>query len=219
LKNVSFKVKAGEHVAILGRMGSGKTTLHKLILGLYRPTSGAILIDGIDSRQIDPAELRRSIGYVQQDTNLFFGSLRDNITIATPHAEDSQVLQAAKIAGIDEFVNMHPKGFDMSVGERGETLSGGQRQGVGIARAMMDNPAIILLDEPTSAMDHSGEELVKKHLIEASEGKTLMVITHRSSLFDLVKRIIVIDTGKVVADGNKEQVIEALRTGKIGKSS
>ena len=219
LKNISFKVKAGEHVAILGRMGSGKTTLHKLILGLYRPTSGAILIDGIDSRQIDPAELRRSIGYVQQDTNLFFGSMRDNITIAAPHAEDSQVLHAAKIAGIDEFINKHPKGFDMSVGERGETLSGGQRQGVGIARAMIDNPAIILLDEPTSAMDHSGEELVKKHLIEASEGKTLMVITHRSSLFDLVKRIIVIDTGKVVADGNKEQVIEALRTGKIGKSS
>jgi ATP-binding cassette subfamily C protein LapB len=219
LKNISFKVKAGEHVAILGRMGSGKTTLHKLILGLYRPTSGAILIDGIDSRQIDPAELRRSIGYVQQDTNLFFGSMRDNITIATPHAEDSQVLHAAKIAGIDEFINKHPKGFDMSVGERGETLSGGQRQGVGIARAMIDNPAILLLDEPTSAMDHSGEELVKKHLIEASEGKTLMVITHRSSLFDLVNRIIVIDTGKVVADGNKEQVIEALRTGKIGKSS
>jgi ATP-binding cassette subfamily C protein LapB len=218
LKNVSFKISAGEHVAILGRMGSGKTTLHKLILGLYRPTSGAILIDGIDSRQIDPAELRRNIGYVQQDTNLFFGSMRDNIAITSPHAEDSQVLQAAKIAGIDEFINSHPKGFDMSVGERGETLSGGQRQGVGIARAIINNPPIILLDEPTSAMDHSGEELVKKNLIEMSVGKTLMVITHRSSLFDLVNRIIVIDTGKVVADGNKEQVIEALRTGKVGKS-
>jgi ATP-binding cassette subfamily C protein LapB len=218
LKNVSFKINAGEHVAILGRMGSGKTTLHKLILGLYQPTSGAILIDGIDSRQIDPAELRRSIGYVQQDTNLFFGSMRDNIAITSPHAEDSQVLQAAKIAGIDEFINMHPKGFDMPVGERGETLSGGQRQGVGIARAMINNPPIILLDEPTSAMDHSGEELVKKNLVEASFGKTLLVITHRSSLFDLVSRIIVIDTGKVVADGNKDQVIEALRTGKVGKS-
>ncbi|MGZ8252795.1 MAG: type I secretion system permease/ATPase [Methylophilaceae bacterium] len=218
LKNVSFKIRAGEHVAILGRMGSGKTTLHKLILGLYRPTSGAILIDGIDSRQIDPAELRRSIGYVQQDTNLFFGSMRDNITIAAPHVEDSQVLQAAQIGGIDEFINMHPKGFDMPVGERGETLSGGQRQGVGIARAMINNPSIILLDEPTSAMDHSGEELVKKRLIEVSAGKTLIVITHRSSLFDLANRIIVIDNGKVVADGNKEQVIDALRTGKVGKS-
>jgi ATP-binding cassette subfamily C protein LapB len=218
LKNVSFKISAGDHVAILGRMGSGKTTLHKLILGLYRPTSGAILIDGIDSRQIDPAELRRCIGYVQQDTQLFYGSMRENIAITSSHAEDQQILEAAKIGGIDEFVNMHPKGFDMPVGERGETLSGGQRQGVGIARAVINNPNILLLDEPTSAMDHSGEELVKKRLVEMSVGKTLVVITHRSSLFDLVNRIIVIDGGKIVADGNKEQVIDALRTGKVGKS-
>ncbi|MFM9834964.1 MAG: type I secretion system permease/ATPase [Methylophilaceae bacterium] len=218
LKNVSFKIRAGEHVAVLGRMGSGKTTLQKLILGLYQPTSGAILIDGIDSRQIDPAELRRCIGYVQQDTSLFFGSMRDNIAIAAPHVDDAQVLNAANIGGIAEFINMHPKGFDMPVGERGETLSGGQKQGVGIARAMINNPSIILLDEPTSAMDHSGEEYVKTRLKEASEGKTLMVITHRSSLFDLATRIIVIDSGKIVADGAKDQVIEALRTGKIGKA-
>ena len=218
LKNVSFKVRAGEHIAILGRMGSGKTTLQKLILGLYQPTTGAILIDGIDSRQIDPAELRRSIGYVQQDTNLFFGSMRDNISIAAPHADDTQILNAANIGGIAEFINMHPKGFDMPVGERGETLSGGQKQGVGIARAMINNPSIILLDEPTSAMDHSGEEFVKARLKETALGKTLMVITHRSSLFDMVNRIIVIDSGKIVADGGKEQVIEALRTGKVGKA-
>ena len=189
LKNVSFKIRAGEHVAVLGRMGSGKSTLQKLILGLYRPTSGAILIDGIDARQIDPAELRRSIGYVQQETNLFFGTMRENICIAAPHAEDTQVLMAANIGGIAEFVNTHPKGFDMPVGERGETLSGGQRQGVGIARAMINNPSIILLDEQTSAMDHSGEDYVKTRLKEASEGKTMMVITHRSALFDLVSRI------------------------------
>jgi len=218
LRNVSFKIRAGEHLAILGRMGSGKTTLQKLILGLYQPTSGAILIDGIDSRQIDPAELRRCIGYVQQDTNLFFGSMRDNITIAAPHVDDAQVLKAANIGGIAEFINMQPKGFDMPVGERGETLSGGQKQGVGIARAMINNPSIILLDEPTSAMDHSGEEFVKARLNENSVGKTLMVITHRTSLFDLVDRIIVIDSGKIVADGGKEQVIEALRTGKVGKA-
>jgi ATP-binding cassette, subfamily C, bacterial LapB len=218
LKNVSFKIRAGEHIAVLGRMGSGKTTLQKLILGLYQPTSGAILIDGIDSRQIDPAELRRNIGYVQQDTSLFFGSMRDNIAIGAPHADDAQVLNAANIGGIAEFINVHPKGFDMLIGERGETLSGGQKQGVGIARAMINNPSIILLDEPTSAMDHSGEEYVKARLKEVSEGKTLIVITHRSSLFDLATRIIVIDNGKVVADGGKEQVIEALRTGKIGKA-
>jgi ATP-binding cassette subfamily C protein LapB len=144
--------------------------------------------------------------------------MRENIAITSSHAEDQQVLEAAKIGGIDEFVNMHPKGFDMPVGERGETLSGGQRQGVGIARAVINNPNILLLDEPTSAMDHSGEELVKKRLVEMSVGKTLVVITHRSSLFDLVNRIIVIDGGKIVADGNKEQVIDALRTGKVGKS-
>jgi ATP-binding cassette subfamily C protein LapB len=218
LKNVSFKIRAGEHVAVLGRMGSGKTTLQKLILGLYQPASGAILIDGIDSRQIDPAELRRNIGYVQQDTSLFFGSMRDNIAIGAPHADDAQVLNAANIGGIAEFINVHPKGFDMLIGERGETLSGGQKQGVGIARAMINNPSIVLLDEPTSAMDHSGEEFVKARLKEVSEGKTLIVITHRSSLFDLATRIIVIDNGKVVADGGKEQVIEALRTGKVGKA-
>lgn len=218
LNKVSFKIKAGEHVVILGRMGSGKTTLQKLVLGLYQPTSGSILIDGIDSRQIDPAELRRSIGYVQQDTNLFFGSMRENIAIATPHADDAQVLKAANIGGIADFVNTHPNGFDMAIGERGETLSGGQRQGVGIARAMLHDPSIILLDEPTSAMDHSGEEFVKQRLKEATVGKTVMIISHRSSLFDLADRIIVIDQGKVVADGAKEQVIEALRTGKVGKA-
>lgn len=218
LSNISFKMRPGEHVAILGRMGSGKTTLHKLILGLYQPSSGAILIDGIDSRQIDPAELRRSIGYVQQETSLFYGSMRDNIAIAVPHADDALVLSAAHIGGIDEFINTHPRGFDMAIGERGETLSGGQRQGVGIARAVIHNPSILLLDEPTSAMDHSGEELVKRRLMEVGVGKTLLVITHRSSLFELVDRIIVIDSGKIVADGNKEQVIEALRTGKVGKA-
>lgn len=218
LTKVSFKIKAGEHVALLGRMGSGKSTIHKLILGLYKPTEGAILIDGIDARQIDPAELRRSIGYVQQDTHLFYGTMRENITMRSPHADDASVLKAASVGGIDEFVNAHPKGFDLLVGERGETLSGGQKQGVGIARAFVSNPAIVLLDEPTSAMDHSGEDAVKKRLAEATNSSTMVLISHRSALFDLVDRIIVIDAGRVVADGNKANVIEALRTGKVGKA-
>jgi len=218
LTKVSFKIKAGEHAAILGRMGSGKTTIHKLILGLYQPTAGAILIDGIDARQIDPAELRRCVGYVQQDTQLFYGSMRDNITISSPHVDDETVLAAAHVGGIDEFVNAHPKGFDMLVGERGETLSGGQKQGVGIARAFIARPAIILLDEPTSAMDHSGEEAIKRRLVEATGNKTLLLISHRSSLYDLVNRIIVIDSGRIVADGPKDQVTDALRNGKIGKA-
>src|SRR5690606_12771581 len=144
----------------LGRMGSGKTTLHKLILGLYQPTSGAVLVDGIDIRQLDPAELRRNIGYVQQDTNLFFGTMRDNIALTAPHVEDEAIIQAARVGGIDDFIDQHPNGYDMAIGERGETLSGGQRQGVGIARAIINHPPILLLDEPTSSMDHSCEELV-----------------------------------------------------------
>jgi len=218
LTKVSFKIKAGEHVAILGRMGSGKSTIHKLILGLYQPISGAVLIDGIDARQIDPAELRRCVGYVQQDTQLFYGSMRDNLTISAPHVDDTAVLAAAHVGGIDEFVNAHPKGFDLLVGERGETLSGGQRQGVGIARAFISKPAILLLDEPTSAMDHSGEDAIKRRLVEATRNKTLVLISHRSSLYDLVNRIIVIDSGRIVADGPKDQVTDALRNGKIGKA-
>jgi len=218
LTNVSFKIKAGEHVALLGRMGSGKSTIHKLILGLYQPSSGAILIDGIDIRQIDPAELRRCVGYVQQDTQLFYGSMRDNIAISSNYVSSQEILEAAQIGGIDEFINSHPKGFDMLVGERGETLSGGQRQGVGIARAMINKPAIFLLDEPTSAMDHSGEEIIKKRLAIAMQNKTMVLISHRSTLFDLAQRIIVVDSGRIVADGEKSQIIEALRAGKIGKA-
>lgn len=219
LRGVSLRLKAGERVAILGRIGSGKTTLQKLILGLYRPTGGAVLIDGIDMRQLDPAELRRAVGYVPQDITLFFGSLRDNLTIASPHADDAAILRAAHVGAIDEFVNAHPMGFDMPVGERGESLSGGQRQGVAIARAMINDPPILLLDEPTGSMDHSSEEEIKRRLALAAEGKTMIVITHRTSLLDLVDRIIVIDGGRIVADGPKAQVVEALRQGRIGRSA
>lgn len=219
LRNVSLKIRAGEHIAILGRVGSGKTTLEKLILGLYQPTSGAVLVDGIDLRQLDPAELRRSVGYVPQDVTLFYGSLRDNLTIATPTADDAAVLRAAQIGGILEFVNRHPRGFDMMVGERGESLSGGQRQAVAIARAAIHDPPVLLMDEPTGSMDHSSEEEIKQRLREFATGKTLIVITHRTSLLDLVDRIIVIDAGKIVADGPKAQVVEALRQGRIGKAS
>lgn len=218
LNRISFRIRPGEHVGLIGRMGSGKTTINKLILGLYQPTEGAILIDGIDARQIDPAELRRSIGYVQQDNHLFYGTLRDNITLRHQHADDQAVLRAAQVGGIAEFVNTHPKGFDLEVGERGDTLSGGQRQGVGIARAFVTSPQIVLLDEPTSAMDHSGEETVKRNIAEATADKTLIVISHRNAMLELAERLIVIDSGQIVADGNKEDVTAALRAGKVGKA-
>lgn len=218
LRNVSFKIQPGEKVAILGRVGSGKTTLEKLILGLYRPTGGAVLVDGIDQRQLDPAELRRHIGYVQQDVMLFYGTLRENITLGMPLADDAQVLKAAHIGGILELVNNHPQGFDMLVGERGESLSGGQRQGVAIARAVIHDPSILLLDEPTASMDHSSEEEIKKRLTEFMPGKTTIIVTHRTSLLELVDRIIVMDAGRIVADGPKDQVVQALRQGRIGKA-
>jgi ATP-binding cassette subfamily C protein LapB len=219
LRNLSFSIKPGEKVAILGRIGSGKTTLEKLILGLYRPTEGAVLVDGIDLRQLDPAELRRQIGYVQQDVMLFYGSLRENITLGAPLADDAAIVKAAEIGGILDLVNQHPKGFDMLVGERGESLSGGQRQGVAIARAVINDPPIMLLDEPTSSMDFSSEDDIKRRLTEFSSGKTVVLISHRTSLLDLADRIIVMDGGRIMADGPKEQVITALRQGRVGKAA
>jgi ATP-binding cassette subfamily C protein LapB len=217
LRNVSLRIQPGEHVGILGRVGSGKTTLEKLILGLYRPTSGSVLVDGIDLRQLDPAELRRNIGYVAQDLMLFYGTLRENITLGAPLADDEQVLQAARAAGIMDLVNASPEGFDMQVGERGASLSGGQRQAVALARALINDPPMLLLDEPTSSMDHSTEEDAKQNLRSFAEGKTMIVVTHRTSLLELVDRIIVVDGGRVVADGPKAQVVEALRQGRIGR--
>ena len=219
LRDVSFKLNPGERVAILGRNGSGKTTIEKLIAGLYEATSGTVLLDGIDIRQLDPAELRRNMGYVSQDVNLFFGSLRDNIAFGAPHATDEMVLDAVRLSGLTEFVNQHPMGLAMPVGEQGQLLSGGQRQSVSIARALLNDPSILLLDEPTGSMDHTSEEEFKRNLMRFAAHKTLVVITHRTSLLELVNRIIVIDAGKIVADGPKEQVVEALRQGQIGRAS
>ncbi|MCD8512817.1 MAG: ATP-binding cassette domain-containing protein [Nitrincola sp.] len=219
ITNMSFKINAGEHVAILGRNGSGKTTLEKLILGLYAPESGSILVDGVDLRQIDPAELRRQIGYVPQDVSMFFGTLKENMTVGCPNAEDHQILRAANLSGLAPFINAHPAGFDMQVGERGQLLSGGQRQSIAIARALISDPPILLMDEPTGSLDHTSEELFKQNLTRYSQGKTLIVITHRSSLLTLADRIIVIDGGKIVADGPKANVMEALRQGRIGSAN
>lgn len=219
LREVTFKINPGEHVAILGRNGSGKTTIEKLVAGLYEPTSGTVLLDGIDVRQLDPAELRRNMGYVAQDVNLFFGSLRDNIALGAPHATDEAILETVRLSGLAEFVNQHPMGLAMPVGEQGQLLSGGQRQSVSIARALLNDPPILLMDEPTGALDHTSEEEFKRNLTQFSAHKTLLVITHRTSLLELVNRIIVIDGGKIVADGPKEQVVEALRQGRIGRAS
>ena len=218
VKDVSFRINAGEHVAILGRVGSGKSTLAKLILGLYRPSDGVISIDGIDIRQLDPAELRRSIGYVSQDVTLFYGSLRDNIVLGSPLSDDEAILNAITISGMEDLINAHPDGVDMQVGERGAQLSGGQRQSVGIARAVVHEPGILLLDEPTSAMDRATENLIKQNLRQFLQGRTALLITHRISLLDFVDRVIVMDRGKIVADGPKDQVLQAMRGGRVSKA-
>ncbi|SDM93194.1 ATP-binding cassette, subfamily C, LapB [Franzmannia pantelleriensis] len=221
IRDISLKIKPGEKVALLGRVGSGKSTLNKLMLGLYEPTSGAVLLDGVDIRQFDPIELRRHIGYVPQDVSLFYGSLRENVVAGggSEGVEDEALLQALTISGIDELVDQHPHGVDLPVGERGQMLSGGQRQGVAIARAVVHDPQILLFDEPTSAMDHASEEAFKKRLSEYAAAKTMVVVTHRTSLLSLVDRIVVVDNGKIVADGPKDKVVEALRSGQIGRAN
>jgi len=218
LVDVSFKIKPGEKVALLGRVGSGKSTLQKLAMGLFQPSEGAVLIDGIDLRQLDPAEYRKQVGYMPQDLTLFHGTLRDNIVIAHPYASDSDVLKAAEQANLLEFVNRHPQGFDMTISERGDSLSGGQRRCVALARAVLGEPPVVLMDEPTGSMDHSTEVAVKSSLAAFIAGRTWIVVTHRNSLLEMVDRIIVIDNGKIVADGSRQSVITALQQGKIGKA-
>ena len=213
LRDVSFKIAAGERVGLIGRVGSGKTTVEKLLLGLYQPGQGAVLVDGTELRQIDPADLRRNIGCVPQDLFLFQGTLRENIAMAVPHADDAAILRVARAAGVDDFAARHPMGYDMPVGERGEALSGGQRQAIAIARALLLEPPILILDEPTSFMDNTAESRVKERLEAELGGRTLLLITHRASLLSLVDRLIVLEDGRVAADGPREEVLNRLADG------
>ncbi|MFL6661984.1 MAG: type I secretion system permease/ATPase [Rhizobacter sp.] len=219
LDGLSFKITAGERVALIGRVGSGKSTIQRLMMGLYQPTDGAVLLDGIDLRQLDPADVRRNCGHVSQDVTLFYGTLRDNIAFGMPYADDSAIVAAAEVAGMTEFVNRHPRGFDMTVGERGESLSGGQRQGVGIARAVLHNAPILLLDEPTSAMDFSTEAQITQRMGSFVHNKTVVLVTHRTSMLAMVTRVIVIDGGKIVADGPRDRIMEALASGRIARAA
>jgi ATP-binding cassette subfamily C protein LapB len=219
LDGVSFRIQSGEKVAFIGRVGSGKSTLQRLAMGLYQPTAGAVLVDGIDLRQLDPADLRRNMGYVSQDVLLFQGTLRENIAFGLPYADDAAVVAAIETAGLSDFVNRHPHGVGLAVGERGESLSGGQRQSVGIARAVLHNAPLLLLDEPTSAMDYSSEAQITSRLAAFARDRTLLLVTHRTSLLSLVDRVIVVDGGKVVADGPRDRIMEALQSGRIARAA
>jgi len=206
LKSVSFSIQPGEHVAILGRIGSGKSTLVRLLLGLYKPDAGSILLDGADIRQIDPGDLRRHVGAALQEPWLFTGTIMQNIAVGADRPRDEDILRSAAAAGVTDFLNQHPDGFDRVLNERGEGLSGGQRQAIALARTLTGNPSVLVFDEPTSSIDVQTEQAIVQRLAEATKGRTLIVVTHRPSLLELVDRVIVIDDGRVVADGPKSLV-------------
>ncbi|HWD31409.1 MAG TPA: type I secretion system permease/ATPase [Pseudomonas sp.] len=218
LNSVSFSVKPGERIGIIGRSGSGKSTLARLLMGFYEPDEGQILLDNLDLRQLDIADLRHQLGYVAHDLPLLAGSLRDNLTLGARYVSDARMLEVAELTGVSELARQHPQGFDRPVGERGQLLSGGQRQAVLLARAMLLEPPIMILDEPTSHMDNASEDQLRQRLHGWVQGKTLLLVTHRTSMLSLVDRLLVLDNGKVVADGPKEAVIDALRKGRVGSA-
>lgn len=204
VNGVSFKIKPGEKVALLGRTGSGKSTVNKLITGLYKPQSGAVFIDGIEVSQYGPANLRSNINYVSQNFTLFSGTLRENIIFKAPYADDETIIKAAYAGGLEEYIKSNSRGLDAMLQERGANLSGGQRQGVAIARAFLLDAPIVLLDEPTNSMDGTIEGTVKENLKERIGNRTLILVTHKNNLLDMVDRVIVLDEGKKCFDGAKE---------------
>lgn len=215
IDGASFIINEGEKVGLIGRIGSGKSTLARLAMGLYDPSEGTILFDDTDYRQIDPADLRRNVAYIAQDVVLFHGTVRDNITASMPHAGEEDILAAAEASGVHDFISHHPMGYDAPVGERGEGLSGGQRQCVALARAMLLKPNIYICDEPTNAMDTQAETVFSKHIEEQTQDKTLILITHRHHLLALVDRLIMIDQGRVIMDGERDKVLQAIASGQI----
>ena len=212
LDGVSFAIEPGEKVGIIGRIGSGKTTIGRLLVNFHRASEGEVSIDGIDIDQYHPEDLRRAVGLVVQDPEIFNGTVRDNIMMSDPSASEERIMTAARRAGVEDFVSRHPQGYDMPVGERGVLLSGGQRQAIALARAMLVEPKILFLDEPSSSMDLATERQLIKHLeTSLMPDQTVLIATHRYSLLSLVTRLMVIDNGKLIADGPKDKVLEQLR--------
>lgn len=216
LKKLTLTINPGEHIGIIGAVGSGKTTLARLLVNLYQPTNGAVLLDGTDVRQIDPGDLRRSVGAVQQSPNLFYGSVRENITMGHETAPDRAVVRSAELAGVLEFLQDSEKGLDTQVGERGEALSGGQRQAVAIARSLLYDPPVLLLDEPTASMDPTSELKLRDRLKVMSHGKTTILITHKGAMLNLVDKLILMDRGNMIAFGPRDEIIRRLQAREFG---
>ncbi|TCD11323.1 type I secretion system permease/ATPase [Oricola cellulosilytica] len=211
LRDLNISIKSGERVGIIGRIGSGKTTVGRLLCGLYTAQEGRVLLDGIDLKQFHPAEVRSAVSFVGQSIDLFSGTLKENLLLGREDATDEEIVSAARRTGVDEMAAQHPRGYDLAVGERGSSLSGGQRQAVALTRLLLTRPKIVFLDEPSGAMDMASEKQLINTLRVALEPEvTLLISTHRYSLLELVDRLVVLDRGKIIADGPKAKVLEAL---------
>jgi ATP-binding cassette subfamily C protein LapB len=219
VNGLNFVINPGDRVGVIGAVGSGKTTIERLLLNLFEPQSGSVQVDGTDVRQIEPGDLRRNVGAVQQSPQLFYGSVRQNITMGHETASERAVLRAAEMSGVMEFLAESSAGLDTQVGERGEALSGGQRQSIAIARALLYDPPIMILDEPTASMDPASENRLRKRLHTLCEGKTVVLITHKASMLPLVDKLILLDKGKLVAFGPRDEIIKNLQARQYGTAA
>jgi ATP-binding cassette, subfamily C, bacterial LapB len=217
LTNINVSIKAGEKVAILGRIGSGKTSLLRLLAGIYEPTSGSVQIDHTEVNHLHPEDLRKGLGVVMQTPMLFSGTVKENLLLGNPNATDDEIVACAEHSGAAGFISQLPDGYETILTERGQQLSGGQRQALSIARALVSNPAVIVMDEPTSAMDNATEQELVLRLKASLANKTVILITHRGSLLSLVDRVVILDSGRIMADGPKEQVLNKLASKKVAQ--
>lgn len=211
LEGLNLVIRPGERVGIIGRIGTGKTTIGRLLTGLYQPTEGEILVDGVDLRQYHPHEVRRGIALIVQDADLFYGTVRENIVMAKPSATDDDIVSASKLSGVDRIIAANPLGYELNVGERGSRLSSGQRQCVALARAFLTDPRVLFLDEPSSSMDMQTE---RQFLANLKEGirpdQTLVIATHRNAMLAICDRLLVVDSGRIVRDGPRDALIADL---------
>lgn len=211
LRDISFDIKPGERVAILGRVGCGKTTILRLISGLYKPSSGLVLVDNADIRQIHPDDVRRNISVVLQNPVLFSGTIKENILMGNPDATDADLLEAARLSGAETFIGLLPGGFDFQLSEMGRELSVGMRQSLAIARGLIVKPQILMLDEPTAPMDANSEQALINSLDKETKGITMLCVTHRGAMLRIMDRIIVIEGGRIVMDGPRDDVLKKIQ--------